>query len=87
MNQQLRCVVEVFKTDVKASSQARKLVKILLHHFPTSKINFDLDDCDRILRVEGINFKTEKIIVLMKERGFDCKVLDDIIKVQGTRIK
>ena len=69
-------MIEVFKTDVRAASQARKLVAMLVRHFPGSKINFDLQDCDKVLRVEGYNFKTEKIIVLVREKGFECKVLE-----------
>ena len=69
-------MVEVFKTDVRGASQARKLVEILLQHFPGSKINFDLEDCDKILRVEGFNFKVEKIVGLVREKGFECKPLE-----------
>ena len=69
-------MVEVFKTDVHKAGQARDLVSLLRHHFPGSKINFDLEDCDKILRVEGFNFKVEKIIVLVRQKGFDCEVLE-----------
>jgi len=68
-------MVEVFKTDVTRRVEARSLVNFLLQHFPGSKINVDLDDCDKVLRVEGKNFHAENIIVLVKEKGFDCKVL------------
>ena len=69
-------MVEVFKTDVHKAGQARNLVSLLRRHFPGSKINFDLEDCDKILRVEGFNFKVEKIIVLVRQKGFDCEVLE-----------
>ncbi len=69
-------MIEVFKTDVRAASKASKLVTMLMRHFPGSKINFDLQDCDKILRVEGYNFQAEKIVVLIREKGFECKVLE-----------
>ena len=69
-------MIEVFKTDVRKSKEARNLVNLLAEHFPGSKINFDLDDCDKILRVEGMNFRAEKIIILVREKGFECSVLD-----------
>ena len=69
-------MIEVFKTDVRKHKEAKSLVNMLVEHFPGSKINFDLDDCDKILRVEGGNFRTEKIIVLVKEKGFHCTVLE-----------
>jgi len=69
-------MVEVFKTDVTKRMEAKSLVRFLREHFPDSKINVDLDDCDKVLRVEGKNFHAEKIIVLVKKKGFECKVLE-----------
>ena len=69
-------MVEVFKTDVTKRMQAKSLASFLRQHFPGSKINFDLDDCDKVLRVEGMNFQAEKIIGLVKEKGFECKMLE-----------
>jgi hypothetical protein len=67
---------EVFKTNVRKTVQARKIVTILLEHFPDNKINFDLHDCDKILRVEGKSFCAEKIKTLVIENGFTCDVLE-----------
>jgi hypothetical protein len=69
-------MVEVFKTNVQEDRQAKSLVDLLLHHFPGNRINFDLDDCDKILRVEGHNFITEKVMVLIEEHGFACEILE-----------
>ena len=69
-------MIEVFKTNVHEFSQAQKLVALLRKHFPDSRINFDLDDCDKVLRVEGNSFKTEKVMNLVTQKGFLCKVLD-----------
>ena len=69
-------MIEVFKTNVQEFSEAQKLVALLLRHFPNSKINFDLDDCDKVLRVEGQNLRIEKVMTLVSEKGFLCKVLD-----------
>jgi hypothetical protein len=69
-------MIEVFKTNVEETIQAIKIVDILLEHFPNNKINFDLHDCDRILRVEGKSFCTEKIMALVVENGFSCDVLE-----------
>jgi tRNA G26 N,N-dimethylase Trm1 len=69
-------MVEVFKTNVTKVSQAKKIVSLLLEHFPNSRINFDLHDCDKVLRVKGENFKPEKVMMLVKENGFMCNVLE-----------
>ena len=69
-------MIEVFKTNVKETVQAKEIVNILLVHFPDNKINFDLHDCDKILRVEGKSFCAEKIMTLVIENGFNCSILE-----------
>ena len=69
-------MIEVFKTNVQKVSQANRLIDLLLQYFPDSKINFDLKDCDKILRVEGINFIPEKVALLVNDNGFTCMVLE-----------
>jgi len=69
-------MIEVFKTNVKETEQAKRIVTVLLEHFPGNKINFDLHDCDKILRVEGKTFCVEKIMTLLTENGFSCDILE-----------
>lgn len=69
-------MVEVFKTNVHEFGEARRLVSLLLQHFPASKINFDLDDCDKVLRLEGDDFTPGKVMTLVREHGFNCNILD-----------
>ena len=69
-------MVEVFKTNVAEVQEATKLVALLLQHFPTNKINFDLHDCDKILRMEGQNVMVEKVMMLVEKNGFECSVLE-----------
>jgi len=69
-------MIEIFKTNVKGTVQAKKIITILQEQFPDNKINFDLHDCDKILRVEGKSFCAEKIMTLVIENGFSCDVLE-----------
>ncbi|MBI1767419.1 MAG: hypothetical protein HY015_07550 [Bacteroidetes bacterium] len=69
-------MVEVFKTNVENSELADQLASALHDRFPFFKINFDMDDCDRILRVEGNQINSEKIIEVISAVGFECKILE-----------
>ncbi len=69
-------IVEIFKTNVSKYEEANKLIRSLLAHFPQYKINFDVQDCDHILRVEGRQISCEKIIELITINGFQCKALE-----------
>ena len=65
-------MVEVFKTNVQKKTQSKMLLRILSEAFPSFKINFDLSDCDKVLRVEGDNTEALRIMMLVKEYGFNC---------------
>ena len=47
-------MIEIFKTNVQNKTQARSILNLLKSSFTEARINFDLSDCDKILRVEGI---------------------------------
>jgi hypothetical protein len=68
-------MVEVFKTNVLKKQHAKTMIEMLSKHFPDNKINFDLSDCDKILRVEGKSIRPEIIIELLSKRRFECEVL------------
>ncbi|MES1220454.1 MAG: hypothetical protein ABUT20_33440 [Bacteroidota bacterium] len=69
-------MVEVFKTNIQKKAQSKMLLSVLYEAFPSFKINFDLADCDKILRVEGDNMDALMIMMLVKGYGFKCEVLD-----------
>jgi len=68
-------MVEVFKTNVQHHELAEQLVSILRARFSFYKINFDLHDCDKILRVEGEQICVETIIKILSNHGLQCEVL------------
>ena len=67
--------VEVFKTNVEEAFKADALRRILLECFPGCRINFALDDNDRILRVQGQGICADKIIEIIKLGGYEAEVL------------
>lgn len=68
-------MIEVFKTNVQEIEQSKMIVEKLLEHFPNSAINFDLEDCDKILRIHSLSISKKRIIKLLNAHGFDCEVL------------
>lgn len=72
-------MVEVFKTNVTSQEHANMLVNRLHEIFPPYKVNFDLDDCDNILRIKSANGSVECFLVIdiLKEFGFAAEVLPD----------
>jgi hypothetical protein len=70
-------MVEVFKTNVQQHKHAEQLISILRSRFDFCKINFDLEDCDKILTVEGKQICVETIIEILNTEGLQCEVLTD----------
>ena len=68
-------MIEVFKTNVHRKRRSRELIEMLLKQFPSRKINFDLEDCDKVLRIEGQDFCPYRIIELLKLNGHYCEIL------------
>jgi len=72
-------MVEVFKTDVINSEDAKLLAAQIEKKFDGYIANFDLEDCDLILRVQYLNgvIKADEVIYLLEEFGFKAEILVD----------
>ena len=69
-------MVEVFKTDINNRRIADVLLSELQELYPDSKISFDLEDCDNILRIESEHTIFADIKKLLSGKGFDCLELE-----------
>jgi hypothetical protein len=69
-------VVEVFKTNVQKEADKNNIITIIQNQFPHYKVNFDLEDCDKILRVEGHGLKPKSIIDYVNCLGYICVALE-----------
>lgn len=69
-------MVEVFRTNVRHKRQAKLLLNVITRQFPLLKVNFDLEDCDKILRVEGDNICQKTIKDLIADNGYQCDLLE-----------
>lgn len=68
-------IVEVFRTTVNHEHTARQLVHQLQGLFPHASINFDLEDCDKILRICG-GCNPDAVASVLNQSGFECSPLE-----------
>ena len=68
-------MVEVFKTNIQDAQIADFIVGELEKHFPSASINFDLNDCDNILRIEYHENVNDNVIQLFGNLGHYCELL------------
>ena len=69
-------MIEVFKTNIFKKESAKDLIHKLSECFPEYKINFDLEDCDNILRIEGIQVQAGGVKEIVNNEGYICELLD-----------
>lgn len=66
----------VFKTNVTSRKKVG-VVAPLLTSFPSiSRWNFDLQDCDKVLRIESTGLDAGLVEQLLLKAGFNCRELD-----------
>lgn len=70
-------MIYVFKTTVKTRKEVVKLSSFLNELILDSKWNFDLKDCDRILRIDSLKEISIDTKNLLRTHGFECDELVD----------
>lgn len=68
-------MIEVFRTDVSGNAEAEAMIARLRDFTPNSSITFDLEDRDRILRVESALLEVSAVISCMQAHGHECEIL------------
>jgi hypothetical protein len=68
-------MVEVFKTNVRSRRDAKRVIQKLAEKFPEHHVNFDLSDCDRILRIQGNTILEREIVSIVTSLNVTCEVL------------
>lgn len=66
-------MISIFKTNIEKKIQVEKISKELDELIGNSKWSFDLEDCDRILRVETQNCISKLVIEKLVAIGFECE--------------
>jgi len=66
-------MIYVFKTNVDSKSKLKSATGLLQELLPHALWNFDLEDCDNILRIDSEKEVSESIL---KNEIFDCIELE-----------
>ena len=71
-------MIEVFKTSVSDAYYAKLLLHKIHKKFPAYKANFDLNDCDHILRIQSSSVVEQaEIIKIIEGFGYEAELLRD----------
>lgn len=74
-------MVEILKTNVQAPEDAQILLKSIHDQFKNYQCNFDLEDCDKILRIEteGELIDTDLLIKVLNKQGYVGEIFEDVL--------
>ncbi len=72
-------MIEVFKTNVIDAIVAQKIIDQIHANFNHYQSNFDLEDCDRILRIKCLEgfISAPEVIAIVNGNGFNASILPD----------
>jgi hypothetical protein len=68
-------MIFVFKTSVKYRKQANYLIYELVQNLNLINCTFDLEDCDKILRIEAQSKISDDVIEMVRRHNFICEEL------------
>ena len=69
-------MIYVFKTTVDSKLKLESATAVLHELLPHALWNFDLEDCDNILRIDSADNIIHSIKVLFKIYDFECEELE-----------
>ncbi len=69
-------MIEIFRTNVASDQQAEEFIGLLEQYFPGAEVNFDLTDCDNILRIKGDRLDPDKIRHIARASNIIAELLD-----------
>ncbi|CAG5017471.1 hypothetical protein DYBT9275_05779 [Dyadobacter sp. CECT 9275] len=78
-------MVEVFKTNVMNQRQAELILHQIHLFFSYHSVNFDLEDCDKILRIQTLRgtINASAVIGILNNSGFRAELLPDQIHINS----
>lgn len=69
-------MIRIFKTSIDSITDAKRVRDALENlSLNPNELNFDLEDCDRILRIVNTSISSNCIINTVKKIGFSCEEL------------
>jgi hypothetical protein len=69
-------MLEVFKSNITKKKQAKEFKKECLTKCPDYLIAFDLEDCDKIIRIEGENLNIKDIMEIAHGLNIALQILE-----------
>jgi hypothetical protein len=67
--------VLILKTNIRYKKNVKAVAPLLNGRNSISRWNIDLEDIDKVLRIESDNMELTEVVQLIQEAGFHCEEL------------
>lgn len=65
----------VFKTNIKNDFQKEMVAPVINQIKGINRWSFDLEDKNKVLKIEGHGLKSEQIEAMISKAGFECETM------------
>jgi hypothetical protein len=72
----MQTAIHIFKTNINSVEQIKNADSFLSTHTKIEKWNIDLDDCDKVLRIETSPHEINDVIQSLAPFNIYCEVLE-----------
>ncbi|WP_298714531.1 hypothetical protein [uncultured Chitinophaga sp.] len=69
-------MIGIFKTNINTQKEKKLVIRALSGEFSVTMCTLDLEDCDKVLRVECLQMEEHQVISFVRDLGYQCAVLD-----------
>lgn len=67
----------IFKTNIRDEYDVEKIASLMLEDPRIKRWNIDLQDIDKVLRIEAQQVQEQEIIASLRKAGYRCEELND----------
>ncbi|NSL88471.1 hypothetical protein [Chitinophaga solisilvae] len=69
-------MIGIFKTNISSPQEKQQMIHAIESQFIVGSCHVDIEDCDKVLRIAGLQVEENIIIDFVKNQGFLCEVLE-----------
>ena len=67
----------IFKTNIMDEYDVEKIASLMTEDHRIKKWNIDLQDSDKVLRIESQHLREHEVIACIRKAGYRCEELND----------
>ncbi|WP_126248832.1 hypothetical protein [Chitinophaga rhizosphaerae] len=69
-------MIGIFKTNINTQKEKKRVIRALSGEFSATMCTLDLEDCDKVLRVDCPQMQEHQVISFVRDLGYQCAVLE-----------